>query len=170
MPNDSYSDALKEVATLAPNGEVMLDAIRISHSVAGQIYLVNDRADLDARDENNVPQSFISSNFLVGLPESSDQGTQHLNITVPNVDRAAGDFLEQVPLDSAEPVEITYFTYLSGQADTQQPQNDPPIVLHLTDIELDVFQVSGRASFQSIINKKYPSELYTLDRFPALGS
>ena len=69
MPNDSYSDALKEVATLAPNGEVMLDALRISHSVAGQMYLVNDRVDLDARDENNVPQTFISSNFLVGLPD-----------------------------------------------------------------------------------------------------
>lgn len=170
MPNTSYNDAIKEVATLAPNGEVMLDTLSISHPSAGSIYLVNDRDSLDARDENNVPQTFQSSSFAFSLPDSSAAGTQHLNLTIPNVDRVAGDYLKQVPLDSNTPVEIVYRVYRSGQPDTQQPNNDPPIVLHLTDVEIDIFSVSGRASFQSVINTKYPSELYTLDQFPALGN
>jgi hypothetical protein len=171
MPNTIYSDALKEVATLANQGAVMLDAVQISHpSVSPSIFLVNDRESLFARDENNVPQTFAASNFALKPPESSSSGTQFLNLTIPNIDRSASDFMDQVPIDSSSPVVITHYIYISDEPDTQQPQNDPVTILHLTDIQTDVFVMSGRASFQSISNKKYPSELYTLERFPALGN
>jgi hypothetical protein len=169
MPNTIYSEALKEVAALANQGAVMLDALSITHG-GNAIYIVNDRNPLEARDENNVPQSFAASNFALKPPESSASGTQFLNITIPNIDRQATDFMDQVPIDSSSPVVITHYIYLAGEPDTQQPQNDPVTVLHLTDIQIDVFAMSGRASFQSISNKKYPSELYTLERFPALGN
>ena len=169
--NTSYTEALKEVATLAPNGEVMLDTITISHPTAGTINLVNDRQDLHARYESGGSLViFQASSFSLALPESSVSGTQHLNLTVPNVDRAASDFLANVPTDTLDPVTVTYRAYLSGQLDTAFPENDPPIVLSLTDVEIDAFTVSGRASFQSVINNQYPSELYTLERFPALAS
>ena len=38
MPNTLYSEALKEVAALAGQGDVMLDALAISHPSAGSIW------------------------------------------------------------------------------------------------------------------------------------
>lgn len=170
MPNTSYSQALAEVATIAPIGEVMLETLEVSHPNAGSFYLVNDRAPLSVRDEYGVPQTFQASSFTLSLPDSSDEPTQHLNVAIPNVDRQASTFLADVPLSSETPVSVIYRIYLNDGDETQQPQNNPPILLHLTDIKIDVFQITGRASFQSIINTKYPSELYTLQQFPSLGN
>ena len=169
MPNTSYTDALKEVATLAPNGVAMLETLSISHPSAGSIYIVNDRQSLSARDENNVPQTYQASSFAVKLPSSTAEGVQSLNITIPNVDRAASDFLKSVPVDSSSPVTATFRIYQSGQPDTAQPDNEP-LTLDITDVQVDMFQVSARARFKSPIIIKHPNVLYTLKQFPALGN
>ncbi len=48
MPNTSYSEAMKEAATLAATDTVILDTIEIAHPDIDSIYLVNDRVELTA--------------------------------------------------------------------------------------------------------------------------
>ena len=42
--------------------------------------------------------------------------------------------------------------------------------MFIRDIQIDIFTVSALAVFKSVVNKKYPNEYYTLERFPALGN
>ncbi len=64
-------------------------------------------------------------------------------------------------------MEVVYRPYLSD--DLTQPQMDPPLVLYLKEIQVNTYQVTGRATFMDIVNKRFPSELYTRLRFPSLG-
>ena len=65
------------------------------------------------------------------------------------------------------PVEIIYRPYLS--TDLTQSQMIPPLVLYLKDIQITAAQIVGRATFMDVVNKKFPTELYTRARFPGLG-
>ena len=48
MPNTSYSEAMKEAATMADTDVVIIDTLEISHPDIESIYLANDRAALTA--------------------------------------------------------------------------------------------------------------------------
>jgi len=67
---------------------------------------------------------------------------------------------------SQDKIEVTYRPYLS--TDLDGPQMDPPITLILTEVEADVFRVTGRARMLDIGNKAFPAETYTAKRFPGL--
>ena len=66
----------------------------------------------------------------------------------------------------ADSIHLLY--YLSN--DLTQPQLDPPLSLILQDVQITMLQVSGRATFADVINKKWPTEYYTRARFPSLGN
>jgi len=166
--NTSVTDALAEAATIAPSGVVILPTISVYHPSAGTIDLVQDRNPLTAQDELGQTRYYQPSSFDFTLPESSVDVRKDLNISVPNVDRIASDFLAAVPLDSEVPIIITYREYLSSLDMTQQPQSEP-VAMYMSDAETTAFQVNGTASVKSLVNSNYPNELYTLERFPALN-
>ena len=99
-------------------------------------------------------------------PISGDNGLQELTVSVDNVDREASDYLDSVKTTGV-PVQVTYRPYLNSVR--TEPQMDPPLVLFLGDAKITVFEVTGRASFADLINKKFPTQLYTRSRFPSLG-
>jgi len=169
--NDDYSDAIKEIATLSPSNAVMLETLSIWHNAAGGINLVNARQDYTLYAETTGTNwvSYRASSFALSLPESSIDGTQFLNLTVPNINREASDFLNRIPVATTEPAKVIYRVYASDDL-TKRPQNDPPIELTLTDISITLTSASARCAFKSIINQKYPNEYYTLDKFPALSN
>jgi Domain of unknown function (DUF1833) len=165
--NDSLSDALKEAYALAPAGQVIINTLEIRQDgVQDPIYLAQSRSDVVAQDENGNTRTFLASGFQFALPPSNKEGLQSLNIAVDDINRQASDFVTRAKAEE-EPVQIIYRPYLS--TDLTQPQMDPPLVLFLKDVEKTVLQVTGRATFMDIINKRAPSELYTRERFPSLG-
>lgn len=169
--NDDYSDAIKEIATLSPHDAVMLETLTIWHPVGGGLNIVNAPEDLWAYADatETVRVLFKASSFALSLPESSMEGTQYLNLTVPNVNREASDFIDRIPIDTSEPATVIYRVYASNII-PMIPQNDPPITLTLTDISIGLTSASARCSFKSVINQKYPNDYYTLEEFPALSN
>lgn len=169
--NTSYDDALREVATQCPSNTAMLDTLSFFHPYAGYYNIVNDREDLFRPfSELGATKQFKAASFAVSLPDSNSDGVQNLKITVPNVDNVAGNWLDQIPINEKDPVEVTYRVYLKGATNTSGPSNVPPTVMYIRDIQIDIFTVSAVAVFKSVVNKKYPSEYYTLEKFPSLGS
>lgn len=169
--NDDYTEALKEIATLAPVGVVMLETLSIWHAEAGAINLVNAPEDLVAwSDQAQTSQIlFKASSFKLSLPESSMEGTQHLNLTVPNINRQASEFINRIPIATSLPANVTFRIYGSNIS-PMVPQNEPPIELSLTDIQVSLTSASARCSFRSVINMSFPNEYYTLTKFPSLGN
>jgi hypothetical protein len=164
--NTNYNDALREVATQSPPNVAMLDTISFYHPMAGYYNIVNDRKDfigLYGLQEIN----YKASAFAFSLPDSSSDGVQNLKITVPNTNNEAANYLNEIPVSDKTPIKVIYRLYLSNDS-TQV--NDPPTIMYIRDIQIDVFTVSAVAVFKSVVNKKYPSEYYTLQRFPSLGN
>lgn len=166
--NTSLQAAIKEAYATAPTQMVYLESIQISHAlVTPDVFLVNDRVDKTMKIEGGVSKLFRACAFRISLPASGDNGVQQLSLAIDNVDRAISDFMDVVK-DSLTPVTVTYRPYLSTDLNT--PQMSPPLVLYLTDIVVTEVEVAGRATFADIINKKFPTDLYTRARFPSLAN
>jgi predicted ATPase len=163
----NYSDAIKEAFAIAPASKVVLHTLEISQEgVQPAFYIVKARRNWVARDESGVERTFIPVNFDFSLPAATEEGFQSLTLTVDNINRIASDFAETAK-DTEVPVLVTYRPYLSD--DSSQPQMIPPLVMFFDDVQITEMEVSGRATFMDIVNKKFPSEIYTRERFPSLG-
>lgn len=166
--NTSLSEAIKEAYAVSPSNVAILETLEISHpSIGGTIYLVKNREDLTLTLENDTEQLFQAVPFRIALPASGDNGVQSLTIAIDNVDRRVSDFLNTAK-NYRDPVVLKYRTYLS--TDYTTPQNDPPLILYLTDVIVTLFEVSGKANFADILNKTFPNQLYTRARFPSIGN
>ena len=167
MPNPSLEDAIKEAYASCPTNKVILDTLEIRQGlVQSPIYLVRSRQGITALDENGTSKTFYPCGFQFSLPAQNEEGFRSLNIAIDNIGRAVSDFV-QAAISEEEPVEVIYRPYLSDDLTT--PQMIPPLVLFLKDLQITTTQVTGRATFMDVVNKKFPSELYTRLRFPSLG-
>jgi hypothetical protein len=166
--DSSLTNVIKEAMACASSRDVILNTLEFSHpNVGTPIYLVQDRVDHLFMLETSVRVTFTACAFQFTMPQSGDNGIQELGIQIDNVDQRVGDFVDAVK-GSVIPVVVTYRPYISNDPDTVQ--QNPPLVLNLTDVEGDDFGFTGKASFADIVNKKFPTELYTRDRFPSLGN
>ena len=163
----SFTDALKEAYASAPSNIVILETIRLVHSVNGPLVsMVRDRTDHLMTLETNEQVLFEAVPFRFALPDKNDQGIQELSIAIDNVDKRVSDFIKDLR-NTEGFITVEYRPYLSN--DLTAPQMNPPLILTLTDISINVFEVTARATFADIINRPFPSELYTRARFPSLG-
>lgn len=165
--NASLTDAIKEAFSVAPAHQVILNTLQIrQEGVQNSIYLVQARRPLIATDEDGVERTFEPCGFQFSLPPSNEEGFQSLNVAIDNVGRRLKEFIDAAKSEPV-PVEAIYRPYLSD--DLTQPQMVPPLVLYLKDLKVVGSQVTGRATFMDVVNKKFPWQLYTRERFPSLG-
>ena len=163
-----FTDAIKQDFSTAPTSGGHWTPIEIIHPIDPQknLRLINNFSDVDFTVDGQV-RTFTAANYDVGKLGSGQDGLQELPLAVGNVNRVAGDWVDEAATHN-EPVEVIVHYYL--QSDTTTPQLNPPITLFLTDIDVNVFQVSGRLSFVNLKSKQFLSELYTRSRFPSLGN
>jgi len=167
MPNPTLQDAIKEAYAIAPSNKVIYDTLEIRQTgVQDVIFIVRSKKSLIALDENGVSRIFEPLGFQFTLPPQNDEGFRSLNLAIDNVGRRISDF---VKIAKSQPVavETIYRPYLSD--DLTAPQMIPPLLLYLKDLQVTGMQVTARATFRDLANKKFPAELYTRDRFPSLG-
>lgn len=166
--NTALTAAIREAYAVAPSNVAILETLEISHpSIGGTIYLVKNREDLTLTLEDDSEHLFEGVGFRMTLPASGDNGIQSLTLAIDNVDRRVSDFLNTAK-DYQTPVTVKYRPYLSNDYTT--PQIETPLVLYLTDISVTVMEITGKASFADLLNKKFPTELYTRARFPSIGN
>ena len=146
----------------------IVDAIhRTQIDLAQTLYIIQDRQERTLTLEGDLGTKLFSPvGFRFNLPTINNSGLQELTISIDNVDRVMSDFLEKIKGYNS-PVVITYRPYLSN--DPSKPQMDPPLVLYLRDVVVNAYEISGRATFADIVNKKFPNEIYSRLRFPSLG-
>lgn len=160
--------AIQEAYASVPAAQVILETIELSHPSLpdGTLYMVQAREDITATLETAESVTFKAVPFRFTLPASGRNGRQELRLSIDNIDRAVSDFVEAVMAYNS-PVSVVYRPYLAD--DLTAPQMDPPLRLTLSEISMNLVEASGRASFADILNRKFPYELYTRERFPSLG-
>lgn len=167
--NTSLSDAIKEAYACCPTNIAVLETLSLSHPDLpdGTIYMVQGFTEVVATLETAEEVTFEAIPFRFVLPAAGENGRQELTLTIDNVDRRISDFIIAVK-ESSDPVTVTYRPYLSN--DLSGPQMDPPLTLSLQSISVNVYEVSGRATFADVLNRPFPSDFYTRSRFPSLGT
>lgn len=175
----SYTEAYQEALASAPKGKPIIDTLELYHPAfldeanrPTAIRIAKTYEDwlfkLEAEAIVNGGEwvTFLACEFNVQLPEVAEDGkTPNLQISVGNVSREITRALEQAK-SSLIPIKVTYRPYLP--TDPSIPQMNPPIVMEMSEVDVDVFQATGTASLEDINNVGYPSQQYTTDRFPGL--
>lgn len=165
--NAAYTEAIQEAYALAPANKVILDTLELRQTgVQDPVYLVRARQSLTAFDEDSVERTFLPCGFQFALPPENEDGFRSLTVAIDNVKRLVRPFIAAA-LSSRIPVQAIYRPYLSD--DLTQPQMVPPLFLYLKDLTSNDAQVTGRATFMDLVNRRFPLELYTRLRFPTLG-
>ena len=166
--NQALEEAIKEAYALAPSDEVILETLEITHPAEGEtLYFIKQRVPFDLTLETGETVTFEPVGFNFSLPAAGENGRQDMTITIDNTDRRISDFINDAKT-YPEPVRVIYRPYLSSDLTT--PQMNPPLSLTLNDVSISVFNITARASFADVINRKFPSEYYTRKRFPSLGN
>jgi len=172
MPDDTLSQAIKEAYAAAPSDVIIYHTLEIRHpSFTTPIRVVRDVADLTATLEASAPEdagqpvTFIAYAFDFKKPEVSANGVPQLVIEIDNVSREILQQIEQAIVTN-DLITVIYREFIS--ADLSGPQNDPPMELTISNITADVFRIRATAGFGDYTNRKFPSETYTAERFPAL--
>lgn len=178
MPDTTLSQAIKEAYAAAPAGVVVYHTLELRHSafrdelgIARPIRVVRDTANLvatlelsDPNDGGN-PVTFIGLGFNFSKPEMSPTAPPQIQIEIDNVDRVILANVEAA-IGSTELVQVVYREFIS--TDLSGPQNDPPLILTINSITADIFRVRATAVFSNLMNKRFPTQEYSAEVFPAL--
>lgn len=167
--DESLSTAIREAYAVCPNSVLQLHTLEISSAAMdGKLYLVQAYKNVEALLEDGVTTAtFKATPFRFTRPPTGENGLQELGVAIDNVDRRLSDFFLGVKFSKA-PVVVKYRVYLEDNL-AVGPENDPPLVLYLTDVVMDTYQVTARATFVDLVNRKFPAQPYTRTRFPSLG-
>lgn len=168
----TLSQAIREAYASAPNNSVAYHTLEIYHpSFTTPIRVVRDFVDLSAKLESTAPRdastyvTFVGYAFDIVPPEVSTSGVPNLQITIDNVSRDIMANLEAA-ITTNTPITVIYRMFLS--TDLTAPQNNPPMALTIINISADVFKITATATFGDLVNKKFPSQMYTIETFPGL--
>jgi hypothetical protein len=178
MPNPALTQAIKEAYASAPSDQIILHTLELRHPEflddsgnSTAIRVVRDHLDLFARLEDGAPIQggetvrFVAMGFELDLPPVDTMPVPEISVTLDNVSREIVRNLDAAA-ESQSVIEVTYRPYLSS--DLEGPQMDPPIHLVLTEVEADIFRVTGRARMLDIGNKAFPGLIYSAKSFPGL--
>lgn len=176
----TYSEALAEAYASAPEDEIILDTLEFRHPLfvdAGEpfgIRVVNDHTELSATLEDDAPLNggeevtFQAVYFTLARPSETDSGsTPEIEINVNNVARHLMPYLDAAK-ESRQPIEVTWRPYLAS--DVSGPHMNPPLTLTIRSISCDMMNVTARAGFGDLTNRRYPAIEYTSIKFPGLAA
>lgn len=174
MPNNVWSEALKEAYATAPTDVVIVNTLELRHPAFTEpIRVVADYVAIEALLESTAPLNpdeivtFQPYQFDFQLPEVIDSGIPELIINIENISREIIRNIE-LAVPQTDKVEVTYRAYLNTDLVSHGPHNDPPLHLTITNIQAKSTTIESRASIVDFVNKKFPSEEYNDVRFPGL--
>lgn len=179
MTDETLSQALKEAYASAPSDVVILHTLELRHpsfkdalGAPTAIRVVRDYQDHTCVLEDSAPLDagqavlFIAMAFDLALPPVNNAPTPEITVTIDNVSTEMIRYLDTA-IETQEMIELTYRPYLSN--DLSCPQMDPPITLVITDIHVDCYKITATARMMDIGNRSFPSENYTVKKYPGLS-
>lgn len=175
----AYKEAIQEAYASAPVNEIAVDTFELYHPsfvnelnqpTAIRVCLAHEDLmfglEADAILNPGQMVKFLACEFTATLPDvSEDGGTPSIQLGIANVSREITKYLE-LAKQSLTPIKVTYRPYLLSNPSV--PQMDPPIVMEMSEIDVDVFQATGTATLEDIRNFPFPYETYNITRFPGL--
>lgn len=146
-------------------------AVILSHPIAGDYYCIaNHEAFLGQCGGDYSPGALRSAWFnavemQIVLPSRDDSGKSDMGIVWDGIQGEIATYLATASADGTHPIKCYFTIYILS---SQAPQIAPFMEFNLTGITVTEEQVAATASRADVINKKFPSKVYRLDKFPGL--
>lgn len=118
---------------------------------AQSFFLVRDSVDHDFELEDASVQTFTAYPFNVIQPQVGED-QQDIGIVLDNVSLELLENIQIAAQNQNVPIQMTFRVYMDGDAGTQIT----PITLALTEIVIDMFTVSCKASRVDLFKRKFP--------------
>ncbi|MFI3241766.1 MAG: DUF1833 family protein [Alphaproteobacteria bacterium] len=178
MADETLSEALKEAYASAPSDVILLHTLELRHPAfvdddgnETAIRVVRDHVDHVCTLEDSASLNpgeaveFVAMAFDLSLPTVNTSPTPEITVTIDNVSTEIIAYLDKA-IETQDMIELTYRPYLSN--DLTEPQMNPPITLTISEINVDILKITATASMMDIGNLSFPSENYTVAKYPAL--
>lgn len=167
------NDALRKLYASNPIDQVRLLTLELRNpdfvgegGEPSSFYLVKDRfKPYMAVLEDGVEVTFRPWAFELTLPRLGDQKPR-LQLKIDGASAEVYQQLLRASQGSRKPIYAVVREYIEG--DPTGPQNDPPLVMRVKDPVVNGLTVTCSAEFADVVNRSYPSTLYTLETHPAL--
>lgn len=184
LPLDRHSDALAEAYSSAPVDKLVLHTLEFIHPAIvdeeGEptaIRVVSDAGidlggglrgyelPLEATAQLNAGEDviYLATSFDISFPVLDANTTPELTIKVDNAASLLMPHLDAIVGIKADLI-VNYRAYFS---DSTEPEH---IIrgLRCTDTEANQLVVQAKASFVDLLNRSFPSKVYSISDFPAL--
>jgi hypothetical protein len=159
------SQDLKRLYASAPVHRRIFQVLVLSNpSWAEEILLVDNTIEPLTFNWGGTMKTFQPSVFELELPKLDLQSMPEIQLSIPNFGQALVDLLE-LAADSGKPinVQITSFTDYD-----QQPGIWPALSFELTEVALNEQWCTGTARRDDFINRAFPREIFTIQKYPGL--
>jgi len=140
------------------------EGLVLSHSLAGALYLCNAEAP-QIGEVDGIAHTFQAVPFRLTLPARSADGRQDLRVELCAIGGEAQAHVNTALGDPTEGILLRYGQWLRGDP-TQQWV--PLLPLTLTEVVITDTAAAAQASSADLLNRPFPSVLYTRDLFPGL--
>lgn len=161
-------DALKRVYASAPAGQRTVETLQLDHPAFTVPFFINNtRVPWTFDLGDGTLQTFTPVPFRVTLPAQDGKGQQDLQLAIDNIGREAMQALEAAAAQPLEPIVVTVRVYLN--VPNSLPQNKPPLVLTMSEVDVTAAAIVGTAGRSDTLNRPFPSRLYRVDVFPGLN-
>lgn len=114
-------------------------------------FLVRDDVDHSFQLEDATTQTFLAYPFNVIQPQVGED-QQDIGIVLDNISREILANIELAAQTTSIPIQMTFRVYMDGDVTPQIT----PITLNLTEIVVDMFTVSCKASRTNLFDRKFP--------------
>ena len=118
---------------------------------AQSFFLVRDDVDHDFQIADLSTQTFVAYPFNIIQPQVGED-QQDIGIVLDNVSLELLENIEAAALNQSVPIQMTFSVYMDGDITSQIT----PITLALTEIVVDMFTVSCKASRTDLFKRKLP--------------
>ncbi len=189
MPDLTLSEALEDAYASADPDTPIIDTLSIYYDgllddddVAADLFLftgfeatrvnADGTRELDAKLEATAARragqtvTFSGVPFSINLSGTSTDPVPRATLTIDNINREMIDLLIAAS-QAAKAIEVVYRQYLVG-SELVGPENDPPIMFNLVDVQANATSATGRLVTLTLGNRPFPYEVYKPSRFLTL--
>lgn len=118
-----------------------------------------------ATTETGASITFSPYPFQASLAGTGESGNQDVEIVISNVEKTPIDEIERAAEDPTQQIQMVYRIWLESKLDSPGYVVDG---LSISEVNITETEIVARASASDMLNRSFPTVLYTPAKFPGL--
>lgn len=146
--------------------ETWVECLSISHPQFTATWnITNSPYMMVATTEDGSQITFDPYPFKASMLGTGESGNQDIEITISNVEKTPVDEIERAAEDPTQQIQMVYRVWIESKLDSPGYVVDG---LSISEVSVTDTEIVARASASDMLNRAFPTVLYTPDKFPGL--